>query len=66
MTHRIFQMSVASVYVHYLAKAAKHKARTQAEVDEIIRWLTGYSQPELERRLADKTTFEDFFAQAPA
>ena len=65
MTHRIFQMSVASVYVHYLAKAAKHKARTPAEVDEIIRWLTGYNQPELERHLADKTTFEDFFAQAP-
>lgn len=65
MTHRIFKTSVASVYVHYLAKAAKHKGRTQAEVDEVIRWLTGYSQPELERHLADKTTFEDFFAQAP-
>ena len=65
MTHRIFQMSVASVYVHYLAKAAKHKARTQAEVDEIICWLTGYSQPELERHLADKTDFQTFFADAP-
>ena len=65
MTHRVFQMSVAGVYVHYLAKAAKHKDRTQAEVDEIIRWLTGYSQPELERHLADRSTFEEFFAQAP-
>ncbi|MFJ6022994.1 DUF2200 domain-containing protein [Brevundimonas sp. NPDC092305] len=63
--HRIFQTSVASVYVHYIAKAAKHKGRTPAEVDEVIRWLTGYSQPELERHLADKTTFEDFFDQAP-
>ena len=65
MTHRVFKMSVASVYVHYLAKAAKHKGRTQAEVDEVIRWLTGYGQSELERHLADETTFEDFFAQAP-
>lgn len=66
MTHRVFQMSVASVYVHYLAKAAKRKGRTQAEVDEVIRWLTGYTQPQLEQHLADKTTFQDFFDQAPA
>ena len=66
MTHRIFQTSVASVYVHYLAKAAKHKDRTQAEVDEVIRWLTGYTQPQLEQHLADKTTFQDFFDHAPA
>lgn len=64
--HRIYAMSVASVYVHYVAKAAKNKGRTQAEVDEIIRWLTGYSQAALEAHLADKTSFEDFFAQAPA
>jgi len=63
--HRIYSTSVASVYVHYVAKAEK-KGRTKAEVDEIIRWLTGYGQDALDAELADKTTFEDFFAQAPA
>ncbi|MBM0170042.1 DUF2200 domain-containing protein [Altererythrobacter sp. C41] len=62
--HRIYSMSVASVYPHYLAKAEK-KGRTKAEVDEIIRWLTGHSQASLEDELAKKTCFEDFFAQAP-
>ena len=62
--HRIYSVSVASVYPHYLAKAEK-KGRTKAEVDEIIRWLTGYSQKELNRQLEKKTNFEDFFAQAP-
>ena len=62
--HRIYSASVASVYPHYVAKAAK-KGRTQAEVDEIIRWLTGYSQPALDEQLANNTNFEDFFAQAP-
>ena len=62
--HRIYTVSVASVYPHYLAKAQK-KGRTQAEVDEIIRWLTGYNQGELEARLADGTDFETFFAEAP-
>ena len=57
-------MSVASVYPHYLTKAEK-KGRTKAEVDEIIRWLTGYSQGELEKQLANKTNFETFFADAP-
>jgi hypothetical protein len=61
--HRIYTTSVASVYVHYLAKAER-KGRTKAEVDEIIRWLTGFSQEELEARLADKTDFETFFGQA--
>jgi hypothetical protein len=65
MTHRVFKISVASVYPHYIAKAEK-KGRTKAEVDEIIRWLTGYSQKQLEARLADKTDFETFFAKAPA
>lgn len=63
--HRVFSISVASVYPHYLAKAEK-KGRTKAEVDEIIRWLTGHSQQSLEGELASKTNFEDFFAQAPA
>jgi hypothetical protein len=64
-THRIYTMSVASVYPYYIAKAEK-KGRTKAEVDEIIRRLTGYSQDELEAHLADKTLFERFFHQAPA
>ncbi len=63
-THRIFTTSVASVYPHYIAKAEK-KGRTKAEVDEIIRWLTGYSQAALEARLANRTDFETFFAEAP-
>jgi len=62
--HRIYTTSVASVYPHYLAKAEK-KGRTRAEVDEIIRWLTGYSQAELEQRLSGRTDFETFFAEAP-
>lgn len=63
--HRIYTMSVASVYVHYVAKAER-KGLTQAEVDEINRWLTGYSQKGLEAELEAKTDFETFFAQAPA
>jgi len=62
--HRIYTTSFASVYPHYVAKAEK-KGRTKAEVDEIIRWLTGYSQEELEAVLEDKTDFETFFAKAP-
>ena len=62
--HRIYSVSVASVYPHYVAKAEK-KGRTKAEVDEIIRWLTGYSQDLLDRELGEGATFEDFFAQAP-
>ena len=62
--HRIYGTSVASVYVHYVAKAER-KGRSRAEVDEVTRWLTGYSQEELERVLADKTTFQDFFDNAP-
>ena len=64
-TDRIRKTSVASVHVHYVAKAEK-KGRTRAEVDEVIRWLTGYSQGQLDALLADKTDFETFFAQAPA
>lgn len=62
--HRIYSISVASVYPHYVAKAEK-KGRTKTEVDEIIRWLTGHSQQSLDDQLAAKTNFEDFFAQAP-
>jgi hypothetical protein len=63
--HRIYSISVASVYPLYVAKAEK-KGRTKAEVDEIIRWLTGHSQKTLDAELAKKTAFEDFFAKAPA
>lgn len=62
--HRIYTMSFASVYPHYVAKAEK-KNRTKEEVDEIIRWLTEYSQKELETQLEKKTDFETFFAEAP-
>jgi hypothetical protein len=62
--HRIYTMSFASVYPHYITKAEK-KGRTKSEVDEIIRWLTGYSQGELEVQLEKKKDFETFFAEAP-
>ncbi len=61
---RIYTTSFASVYPHYLAKAEK-KGRTKAEVDEIICWLTGYSQEELAAQLETQTDFETFFAKAP-
>ena len=62
--HKIYTMSFAKVYPHYIAKAEK-KGRTKAEVDEIVRWLTGYSQEALEEILANGTDFETFFAEAP-
>jgi hypothetical protein len=61
---RLYAMPLASVYPSYITKAEK-KGRTRAEVDEIIRWLTGHSQDSLETELANKTSFEDFFARAP-
>src|SRR5687768_14641184 len=64
-THRIYTTSFASVYPHYVAKAEK-KGRTRAEVDEIIRWLTGYSPQGLQAQLASGKDFESFFAEAPA
>jgi len=62
--HRIYAMSFASVYPHYVAKAER-KRRTKAEVDEIIRWLTGYSQRGLQSQLKKETDFETFLAEAP-
>lgn len=64
-TTSIYKMSFASVYPLYVAKAER-KGRTKAEVDEIIRWLTGYSQDALEALLATRMDFETFFANAPA
>lgn len=63
--HRIYSISFASVYPHYVAKAEK-KGRTKAEVDRIISWLTGYDQGELDSILQSGTDFETFFAKAPA
>ncbi len=60
---RVFTMPVASVYPHYVNKVEK-KGRTQAELDEVIEWLTGYDDAQLQARLADGTTFEEFFAGA--
>jgi len=57
-------MSFASVYPHYINKATK-KGRTKDDVDEIIRWLTGYSQKELENQLEKQINFETFFTEAP-
>jgi hypothetical protein len=62
--HRIYTTSFASVYPHYIAKAEK-KGRSKAEVDEILRWLTGYSQKELEAQLGNRTDCETFLAKAP-
>jgi hypothetical protein len=62
--HRIFTMSVASVYPHYVAKAER-KGRTKAEVDEILCWLTGYDLQALHVRLENQTDFETFFSEAP-
>ena len=62
--HKIYTMSFASVYPHYVNKAER-KGRTKEEVDEIISWLTGYSQKELETILEKQTDFETFFAEAP-
>ena len=62
--HRIYSVSVASVYPHYVAKAEK-KGRTKAEVDEIIFWLTGYGPAKLDAILEAGTDYETFFAEAP-
>ena len=61
---RVFRMSFASVYPHYIQKAEK-KGRTKEEVDTIICWLTGYNQISLQQQIDKKTAFETFFAQAP-
>lgn len=61
--HRIYTMSVANVYPAYIAKAQK-KGRTKEEVDEIFRWLTGFTQKEFEQELENQTDFETFFKKA--
>jgi hypothetical protein len=61
---RVYKMSFASVYPHYIQKAEK-KGRTKAEVDAIICWLTGYTPRTLQHEIDNKTNLEDFFGQAP-
>lgn len=62
--HRLYATSVASVYPLYVAKAER-KGRSRAEVDAIIRWLTGYTAAQLDAELENETNFEDFFDRAP-
>lgn len=62
--HRIYTVPFANVYPCYVAKAEK-KGRTKAEVDAILRWLTGYTQRQLESQLKKRTNFETFFGDAP-
>ena len=61
---RVYKYSFASVYPHYVAKAEK-KGRTKAEVDEVICWLTGYSQEQLEAVIESGTDLEQFYNEAP-
>src|SRR6187402_23476 len=63
--HRIFTMPFSKVYPLYVQKAER-KNRTKDEVDQIIRWLTGYNQAGLEKQISQQSDFESFFAQAPA
>jgi hypothetical protein len=64
MTHRIYTVPVSAVYPHYVTKAEK-KGRIAEEVNEIIRWLTGYDEDGLRSVLGNNTNFETFFAEAP-
>lgn len=63
--HRIFSMAFAKVYPMYVQKAER-KNRTKAEVDQVICWLTGYTQAGLQKQIEQQSDFETFFAQAPA
>ena len=63
--HRIFTMAFASVYPHYVHKAER-KGRTREEVDQVIRWLTGYSPEALAEQIARRSDFQTFFGEAPA
>ena len=63
--HRIYTTAFASVYPHYVHKAEK-KGRTKAEVDEVIRWLTGYGPSALAEQIESRKDFATFFAEAPA
>lgn len=60
---RIAKMTFASVYPHYVAKVEK-KRRTKEELQQVIQWLTGYDDDQVQRLIAEKVTFEHFFEQA--
>ena len=62
---RVFKMSFASVYPHYVQKAEK-KGRTKKELDQVICWLTGYTPQALARQIKEKKDFEAFFSEAPS
>src|SRR5437868_6953895 len=62
--HRIFTTSFASVYPHYVKKT-EGKGRTKQDLDEVIRWLTGYDEAGLEKQIRERTDFRTFFEQAP-
>ena len=62
--HRIYSTPFASVYPHYVRKA-EAKGRTREELDEIIRWLTGYTSSGLAKQIEKRTTFRDFYEKAP-
>jgi len=61
--HRIFTTSVADVYPHYVTKVER-KGRSKLELDQAIEWLTGFDEPTLQAHLANRTTFDEFFAAA--
>jgi hypothetical protein len=63
--HRVFKMAFASVYPHYVQKAER-KGRTKKEVDEVIRWLTGYSPQALAMQIEQRHDLETFFSDAPS
>jgi hypothetical protein len=63
VSHRVFDISVASVYVHYVNKVER-KDRTEDELIEVIKWLTGFEKRTLKKHLKDETTFRDFFKAA--
>ena len=62
---RVFAYKVGSIYPHYIQKVEK-KNRTKEELDQVLRWLTGYSQKQLERQIERGASLETFFAEAPA
>jgi hypothetical protein len=61
---RVFAMSFASVYPHYVKKA-ETKGRTKEELDQVIRWLTGYTKAGLAKQIEKRTSFREFFEKAP-
>jgi len=63
--HRVFKMSFAGVYPHYVQKAEK-KGRTKKDVDQVICWLTGYSPQALAKQIKEKKDFQTFFSEAPS